>query len=142
MKLSGALKPHGVLISSMGVISSAVARPPEKRLRARRVAPYATVDSDFPAALAAFTGRPMRTAHPWPLGASILHAKTGEVLLRAFDAVRQESGPSAHLEVRAIRPAAKRLKQISPAGCTLHTTCEPCPMCMSAALRAGLDRAV
>ena len=65
-----------------------------------------------------------------------------EVLLRALNTWPQEFDPSAHAEVRAIRLATKRLKQISLAGYTLYTTCEPCPMCMSAALWAGLDRVV
>jgi tRNA(Arg) A34 adenosine deaminase TadA len=61
------------------------------------------------AALAAFTGRSMRTASPRPFGASIIHTKSGIVLLRALNAVRQEFDPSAHAEVRAIRKATKRL---------------------------------
>jgi tRNA(Arg) A34 adenosine deaminase TadA len=93
-------------------------------------------------ALVAFTARSMRTASPRPFGASIVHTKTGKLLLRALNAVRQEFDPSAHAEVRAIRKATKRLKQLSLAGFTLYTTCEPCPMCMSAALWAGLDRVV
>jgi tRNA(Arg) A34 adenosine deaminase TadA len=93
-------------------------------------------------ALAAFTARSMRTQSPRPFGASIVHTETGKTLLRALNAVRQELDPSAHAEVRAIRLAAKRVKQISLAGYTLYSTCEPCPMCMSAALWAGLDRVV
>ena len=64
------------------------------------------------------------------------------MLVRALNAVAQEFDPSAHAEVRAIRLATKRLKRLSLAGYTLYTTCEPCPMCMSAALWAGLDRLV
>jgi len=56
--------------------------------------------------------------------------------------VAQAFDPSAHAEVRVIRLAAKRLKTISLAGYTLYSTCEPCPMCMSAALWARLDRVV
>jgi tRNA(Arg) A34 adenosine deaminase TadA len=93
-------------------------------------------------ALVAFTARSMRTTSPRPFGASIVHTKSGELLLRAMNAVRQENDPSAHAEVRAIRLATKRLKQVSLAGFTLYTTCEPCPMCMSTALWAGLDRVV
>jgi len=63
-------------------------------------------------------------------------------LVRALNAVKQRCDPSAHAEVQAIRLATRRLKQISLAGYTLYTTCEPCPMCMSAALWAGLDRVV
>jgi tRNA(Arg) A34 adenosine deaminase TadA len=94
------------------------------------------------AALAAFTARSLGTASPRPFGASIVHTKTGKLLLRALNAVRQEFDPSAHAEVRAIRKAAKRLKKISLTGYTLYTTCEPCPMCMSAVLWAELDRVV
>jgi tRNA(Arg) A34 adenosine deaminase TadA len=94
------------------------------------------------AALVSFTARSLVTDTPRPFGAAIVHSKTGRLLLRALNAVRQETDPSAHAEVRAIRRAAKRLKQISLGGYTLYTTCEPCPMCMSAALWAGLDRVV
>ena len=94
------------------------------------------------AALAAFTARSMLTASPRPFGAFIVHTRSGRVLLRALNAVRQQWDPSAHAEVRAIRIACRRLKKLSLAGYTLYTTCEPCPMCMSAALWARLDRVV
>jgi tRNA(Arg) A34 adenosine deaminase TadA len=94
------------------------------------------------AALAAFTERSLHTQSPRPFGASIVHTKSGRLLLRALNKVKQECDPSAHAEVRAIRLATRRLKQLSLAGFTLYTTCEPCPMCMSAALWAGLDRVV
>jgi tRNA(Arg) A34 adenosine deaminase TadA len=94
------------------------------------------------AALAAFTARSMQTESPRPFGAAIVHARSGRRLLRALNAVKQQWDPSAHAEVRAIRLATKRLKKLSLAGYTLYTTCEPCPMCMSTALWAGLDRVV
>jgi tRNA(Arg) A34 adenosine deaminase TadA len=93
-------------------------------------------------ALAAFTARSMRTESPRPFGAAIVHTRTGRLLLRALNAVRQRCDPSAHAEVRAIRLATKKLENLSLAGYTLYTTCEPCPMCMSTALWAGLDRVV
>ena len=103
-------------------------------------------DSEFDvrrmAELAAFTARSLQTLRPRPFGASIVDTKSGKVLLRALNAVAQEFDPSSHAEVRAIRKATKRLKQLSLEGYTLYTTCEPCPMCMSAALWAGLDRVV
>lgn len=104
----------------------------------------ATADMDRArmAALVAFTARSLRAERPRPFGASIVHTKSGELLLRALNAVAQEFDPSAHAEVRAIRKATKRLKQLSLKGYTLYTTCEPCPMCMSAALWSGLDRVV
>jgi tRNA(Arg) A34 adenosine deaminase TadA len=100
------------------------------------------LDEQRMAAIAAFTARSMSTERPRPFGASIIHTKSGELLLRALNAVAQQWDPSAHAEVRAIRMATKRLKTLSLAGYTLYTTCEPCPMCMSTALWAGLDRVV
>jgi tRNA(adenine34) deaminase len=94
------------------------------------------------AELAAFTARSLGTARPRPFGASIVDTKTGGMLLRALNNVAGEFDPSAHAEVRAIRLATKRLKRLSLAGFTLYTTCEPCPMCMSAALWARVDRVV
>jgi len=100
------------------------------------------VDEERMAALAGFTARSMKTERPVPFGAAIVHSSSGEMLLRALNAVAKEFDPSSHAEVRAIRLATKKLKNTSLAGYTLYTTCEPCPMCMSAALWAGLDRVV
>ncbi|MGA9671342.1 MAG: nucleoside deaminase [Terracidiphilus sp.] len=122
----------------MGVKATAGGREIGKR----STVPDASVDLERMAAIAAFTARSLRTQNPRPFGASIVHTKSGKLLLRALNAVRQEFDPSAHAEVRAIRLATKRLKQLSLAGYTLYSTCEPCPMCMSAALWAGVDRVV
>jgi tRNA(Arg) A34 adenosine deaminase TadA len=123
----------------MGVASKSKRHPGRKR---PALAPDPAADLAQMAALAAFTARSMRTPRPRPFGASIIDTKSGKPLLRALNAVAQESDPSSHAEVRAIRKATKRLKNVSLAGYTLYTTCEPCPMCMSAALWAGLDRVV
>jgi tRNA(adenine34) deaminase len=100
------------------------------------------VDERRMAELVAFTARSLETERPVPFGASIVHTRTGELLLRALNAVAREFDPSSHAEVRAIRLATKRLKNVSLKGYTLYTTCEPCPMCMSTALWAGVDRVV
>ena len=47
--------------------------------------------------------------------------------------------PTAHGEVNAIRAACKALGTFSLAGCTLYTSCEPCPMCLAAAYWARID---
>jgi tRNA(Arg) A34 adenosine deaminase TadA len=104
--------------------------------------PQIELDEKQMADLAAFTGRSLQTDRPIPFGCSIVKTKTGDLLLRARNAVAREFDPSSHAEVRAIRLATKRIKSISLAGYTLYTTCEPCPMCMSAALWASLDRVV
>lgn len=104
--------------------------------------PDISADRERMSALIAFTVRSMSTPSPRPFGASIVNTNSGELLLRALNAVAQEFDPSSHAEVRAIRKAAKRLKNVSLAGYTLYSTCEPCPMCMSTALWANLDRVV
>ena len=127
----------------MGVASVAQRRPTAKRhTSAADPAHVPAIDLRRMAALVDFTARSLHTPRPRPFGASIVHTKSGNLLLRALNAVAQEFDPSAHAEVRAVRKATKRLKQLSLAGYTLYTTCEPCPMCMSAALWAGLDRIV
>ncbi len=94
------------------------------------------------AALVKFTARSFVTSFPVPFGAAIVETVSGQLLLRTVNAVAQQFDPTCHAEVRAIRLATKKLKRFSLAGYTLYTTCEPCPMCMSAALWAGLDRVV
>jgi len=89
-----------------------------------------------------FTARTLETISPVPFGALIVETATGGLLMRAVNAVRTESDPSSHAELRAVRKAARKLKSPSLAGYTLYSTCEPCPMCMANALWAGLDRVV
>jgi tRNA(Arg) A34 adenosine deaminase TadA len=92
--------------------------------------------------IAAFTAQGLDGPSPTPFGAEIFHTTSGESLMRALNAVGAENDPSAHAEVRTIRLACAKIKSPSLAGFTLYTTCEPCPMCMSDALWAGLDRVV
>lgn len=92
--------------------------------------------------LAAWTALTFETANPVPFGSEIFHSTSGESLMRAANAVGEEHDPSAHAEVRTIRLACKKLNSYSLRGCTLYTTCEPCPMCMACALWASLDRVV
>jgi guanine deaminase len=47
--------------------------------------------------------------------------------------------PTAHAEVVAIRTACRETGSPDLAGATLYSSCEPCPMCLSAALWARID---
>ena len=48
--------------------------------------------------------------------------------------------PTSHAEIVAIRKACKHLNNFSLKGCELYTTCEPCPMCLSACYWSRLDK--
>jgi tRNA(Arg) A34 adenosine deaminase TadA len=98
-------------------------------------------DAEIMRSLAEWTMLSMESA-PNPFGCDIVSTATGERLMRALNAVGAEHDPSAHAEVRTIRLACAKLKSPSLKGYTLYTTCEPCPMCMSDALWAGVDRVV
>lgn len=93
---------------------------------------------DLAKGTASHLGKPTRT----PFGSDIVETATGKRLLRRLNAVAREFDTTSHAEVRALRAATKKLKRLSLKGYTLYTTCEPCPMCMAAALWAGVDRVV
>lgn len=99
-------------------------------------------DEEFMSRLVAFTMTSAATEHPSPFGCSIVHSTTGEVVAQAYDTVMASLDPTAHGEVNAIRQACATLKSISLKGYTLYSTCEPCPMCMSASVWAEVDAVV
>ncbi|GAB3533596.1 nucleoside deaminase [Arthrobacter tecti] len=64
---------------------------------------------------------------------------------RSFDGVNRvtaNNDPTAHAEVMAIRNACASLETFDLSGCTLYTSCEPCPLCLSAALWARVGSVV
>ncbi len=75
-----------------------------------------------------------------PFGALIL--KDGMVLARGWNRVTATPDPTAHAEVEAIRRAARATGDFRLEGAVLYTSCEPCPLCLSAAHWARLDRIV
>ena len=92
--------------------------------------------------LVGFTARTLETPYPSPFGALIVKTGDGESLMRAVNTVTRQNDPSSHAEVRTIRFACKKQGSPSLAGYTMYSTCEPCPMCMAAALWARLDRVI
>lgn len=75
-----------------------------------------------------------------PFGCVIV--KDGRVVAEAHNTVWADTDPSAHAEVNAIRRAARALGSIDLEGCTLYTTCEPCPMCLATSHWAKVQRVV
>lgn len=65
-----------------------------------------------------------------PFGALVV--KEGKIIGRGMNGVVQNHDPTAHAEVRAIREACENLKSHQLEGCTIYSSCEPCPMCMGA----------
>ena len=80
----------------------------------------------------------MRTNQGGPFGAVIV--RSGEIIARGWNQVTSTNDPTAHAEVTAIREACRHLGDFRLQGCELYTSCEPCPMCLSAIYWARLDR--
>jgi len=73
-----------------------------------------------------------------PFGAVIV--KEGKIVGRGANSVVTHTDPTAHAEVMAIREAAKNLGTFDLSGCTIYTSCEPCPMCLGAIYWAHLSK--
>lgn len=73
-----------------------------------------------------------------PFGAVIV--RDGEVISTGVNTVTLTNDPTAHAEVNAIRSACRKEETFSLKGCTVYSSCEPCPMCLSALYWAGVSR--
>ena len=73
-----------------------------------------------------------------PFGAVIV--KNNEIISEGFNTVTLSNDPTSHAEIVAIRSACKFLNNFSLKDCDLYTTCEPCPMCLSAIYWARVDK--
>lgn len=72
-----------------------------------------------------------------PFGAVVVDSK-GEVLAVAHNRVLADCDPTAHAEIVAIRAAGQKIKSHDLSGCTVFSSCEPCPMCLSAIIWANI----
>ncbi len=75
-----------------------------------------------------------------PFGAIIVRGS--ELVAATHNTVWRDTDPTAHAEVNCIRSAATAIKLIDLSGCEMYSTCEPCPMCLSAIHWAKIDRVV
>lgn len=78
-------------------------------------------------ALAEATGR----AGDVPVGAVIV-GPDGTAIAEAANRREQDSDPTAHAEILALRAAGRVLNTWHLTECTLYVTLEPCPMCAGA----------
>ena len=78
----------------------------------------------------------MRRGQGGPFGAVVV--RTGRIIGRGWNQVTSANDPTAHAEVVAIRAACQRLRTFQLDDCDLYTSCEPCPMWLSAIYWARL----
>lgn len=73
-----------------------------------------------------------------PFGAVIV--RDGRVVATGVNTVTIDNDPTAHAEVNAIRNACQGGQTYSLKGCVIYSSCEPCPMCLSAIYWSGISR--
>ncbi len=73
-----------------------------------------------------------------PFGVVIVDEE-GNVIANGNNKVISNNDPTAHAEIVAIREACKKLKKYDLSNCILYSSCEPCPMCLSAIIWANIN---
>ena len=73
-----------------------------------------------------------------PFGSVIV--KDDKIIAEGSNEVTLINDPTAHGEIVAIRQACKNFNNFDLSGCELYSTCEPCPMCLSAIYWAHIDK--
>ena len=72
-----------------------------------------------------------------PFGA-VITDKEGNIIANGNNRVLKNNDPTAHAEVETIREACKKLNTYDLSDYVLYTSCEPCPMCLSAIIWANI----
>lgn len=96
------------------------------------------MNGEFMRAAIDLSVRKMRRGAGGPFGAVVI--RRGEVIARGWNRVTSSNDPTAHAEIVAIRSACRRLETFHLGECDLYTSCEPCPMCLSAIYWAHVRR--
>ena len=73
-----------------------------------------------------------------PFGCVIV--KDNKIISEGFNKVTSTNDPTAHGEIVAIREACLKLNNFDLSGCELYSSCEPCPMCLSAIYWSHIDK--
>ena len=73
-----------------------------------------------------------------PFGCLIV--KENKIISEGSNKVTSTNDPTAHGEIVAIREACLKLNTFNLSGCELYSTCEPCPMCLSAIYWSHIDK--
>lgn len=78
----------------------------------------------------------MNNNHGGPFGAVVV--LDGKIIGRGHNKVTSTNDPTAHAEVVAIREACKAVGNFHLGNAVIYTSCEPCPMCLSAIYWANI----
>jgi len=73
-----------------------------------------------------------------PFGCVIV--KNNSIVSEGTNQVTKNNDPTAHAEIVTIRNACKKLSSFNLKGTEIYTSCEPCPMCLSAIYWARIDK--
>jgi len=73
-----------------------------------------------------------------PFGCVIVKNET--IIAEGNNQVTKNNDPTAHAEIITIRKACNKLKTFDLSGLELFTSCEPCPMCLSAIYWSHIDK--
>lgn len=73
-----------------------------------------------------------------PFGAVVV--QNNKIVGEGWNKVTSNNDPTAHAEVEAIRQACRALNTFSLENCEIYTSCEPCPMCLSAVYWARISK--
>lgn len=65
--------------------------------------------------------------------------KSGTIIAEGTNRVTRDNDPTAHAEIVAIRHACSHVGSFQLTGCTVYSSCEPCPMCLGALYWARVD---
>lgn len=76
--------------------------------------------------------------HGGPFGCVIV--RDNKIIAEGYNQVLCLNDPTAHAEVMAIRNACKEAQNFLLEDCELYTSCEPCPMCLSAIYWAHIPK--
>ena len=79
----------------------------------------------------------MKNNEGGPFGVVIVDAN-GNIIANGNNKVLSSNDPTAHAEIVAIREASQKLGTYDLSNCILYTSCEPCPMCLSAIIWANI----
>ena len=73
-----------------------------------------------------------------PFGCVIV--KNNKIIAEGCNKVTETNDPTAHAEIVTIRKACNELKNFHLKGTEIYTSCEPCPMCLSAIYWSHIDK--